>query len=119
MKLIIASIDMVIAVFVLSSVFAYFLYFAGSGLGATLKSLYGASYALAASAKIQSIVFLAESSGIGEAGAAGLFAPYNALLVPFNALNGNASLAQPCGCRALSRIITINSRQYKVVIKDE
>ena len=119
MKLIIASIDMLIAVFILSSVFAYFIYFMGSGLSTMLKSLYYSSYNLAISAKIQGIVFLTESSGIGEIDSLRLFATYNAMLVPFNALNNSTSLSSQCRCNGLSRIITINNRQYRVVINNE
>ncbi len=119
MKIIIASIDMLIAIFVLSSVFTYFLYFIGSGLNAMLKSLYNSAYNLAISAKIQSVIFLTESSGIGKMDTLRLFATYNVVLMPFNALNNNTSLSQQCKCKELSRIITIDSRQYRVVINDE
>ncbi len=120
MNLIIVSIDLIIGIFVMSSIFTYFIYFTSSGFNAGLGSLNKFSKILTLNAHTQNFILLAEDSGIDQKQATSLFASYNAVIIPFNPFNPFNGIQNNNSLNTdyFSRIISIQGNEYRLVVSN-
>lgn len=130
MKLFIVSFDLILSIFIFSSVFTFFLYFIVTDFNVLFNILNQFSDTLSINSKIQSILFLTKNQNLPYVFAETLFEPYNAEFIPFNLISVNQILTNSSFNSSLNpsnniyqhytvRTIDISNKIFLLVIKNE